>query len=157
MQRIIKSCLEYLFAIFCLILLSPLFILIPIIIGSTLSGPVFLKEYILGIHGKTIYIYKFRTKRRLLIERLPALINILKGELSLIGPGIYKPYVLEAYPHQLQAILTVKPGLINLSEQKLDITYRIETDLNYLADWSLWTDIQVLWRFLLSFMIGTGI
>ena len=132
-----KRCFDVICATFGLLLLAPPFLVVAICIKLDSSGPVFYRGVRIGLHGKPFRIFKFRTMRRdaelvgststahndsritsvgrLLrpakLDEVPQLINVLKGEMSLVGP---RPEVEEhtaAYIGEEQTILSVLPGI----------------------------------------------
>ncbi len=120
-----------------LIILSPLFLLIAILIKLDSTGPVFFKQKRIGLKGKMFNIYKFRTMlantkgedrqitigldsritrrgrilRKFNLDELPQLINVLKGEMSLVGPRPEVPKYVELYSEGQKKVLSVKPGM----------------------------------------------
>ena len=120
-----------------LIILSPLFLLIAILIKLDSTGPVFFKQKRIGLKGKMFNIYKFRTMlantkgedrqitigldsritrrgrilRKFNLDELPQLINVLKGEMSLVGPRPEVPKYIELYSEGQKKVLSVKPGM----------------------------------------------
>ena len=146
--------LKRLFDIVCaslgLIILAPLFIIIALLIKATSKGPVFFCQNRVGKNGVIFSIYKFRTMvdkaRGLLItvgddsritqfgrllrkakfDELPQLLNVLAGDMSLVGPRPEIPYYVNLYPREVrQIVLSVKPGItdwasiVNIDENKL--------------------------------------
>lgn len=123
-----------------LIVVSPLFLVIPILIKLDSEGPVFFKQWRTGKDRKAFRIYKFRTMvqnpdrmgaeitaandpritrvgkflRRYAIDELPTLINVLKGDMSIVGPRPEVPKYLPYYAGKYQEILSVRPGLTDL-------------------------------------------
>jgi lipopolysaccharide/colanic/teichoic acid biosynthesis glycosyltransferase len=168
-----------------LILLAPFLLVIALIISLETRGwPIFTQERT-GLRGRTFVIYKFRTMRvcdrrgdvvvqalrddvrvtlfgrilrRTSIDELPQLLNVVRGEMSLIGP---RPH---AVPHDIHyaALVTgynsrflAKPGLTGLAQvsgfrgrtpQPGDMARRIEKDIEYIRRWSLWFDLGILFR-----------
>lgn len=120
-----------------LLLLVPVFILIALLIKLEDGGPVFYRGVRVGRHGKLFRIYKFRTMvpdaerlggsatpdddpritkigkllRKYKLDELPQLINVLKGEMSLVGPRPEVPRYVEMFSEEEKAILSVRPGI----------------------------------------------
>lgn len=120
-----------------LIVLSPLFVILAVIIKVDSEGPVFYKGVRVGKHGKRFRPYKFRTMvmnadeigpssttaddpritkvggfiRRFNLDELPQFINVLKGEMSIVGPRPQVPWAVELYTEEEKTILTVHPGI----------------------------------------------
>lgn len=154
----------------------PLFIIVAILIKIDSEGPVFYKQLRLGLNGKAFIMYKFRTmyigaekegvydlkgdKRvtkigRILrltsIDELPQLINILKGEMSLIGPRpplTFHPYAFEDYPVPQKKRFMVLPGITGLAQihgrKDLDWDTRIKYDIEYVDNVSFLLDLKIL-------------
>jgi lipopolysaccharide/colanic/teichoic acid biosynthesis glycosyltransferase len=105
-------------------------------------------------------IGKFLRKFR--IDEIPQLINVLKGELSLVGPRPHEPEELFAYPREYRELLTAKTGLTGLSQvngaSSLPFLKELEFDKFYLLNQSLWLDIKILFKTLVIFFTDpTGV
>ena len=103
---------------------------------------------------------KFLRKYRL--DEFPQLINVLKGELSLVGPRPHEPEELFAYPREYRELLTAKTGLTGLSQvsgaSSLKFLKELELDNYYLQNQSLWLDIKILFKTLFIFFTDpTGV
>ncbi len=172
-----KNIFDFIVAFIGLVLLMPLFICIAVLIKLDSNGPVFFKQKRLGKNGKMFSVWKFRTMvenaeniglrlasakndpritrvgkflREWTLDEWPQLINILKGEMSLVGP---RP--LPRYENQddspgtmWQKRLLAKPGLICLVDIKgrglVPWGKRLEYDVWYVDNWSLWLDFKIL-------------
>ena len=175
---IIKRIIDFILSLIGLILLSPLFLVIAILIKIDSEGPVFFLQERLGKDGKVFNIYKFRTMvdgainmgsglftketdpritkvgtflRKTSIDELPQLINVLKGEMSLVGPRPpvpYHPYKYEDYSDKQKLRFTVLPGITGYAQVngRNNITWdeRIELDLEYVNRLSMWLDIKII-------------
>jgi len=123
-----------------LIFISPIFPVVPILIKLDSKGPVFFKQWRIGKDGKQFKIYKFRTMvqeadevgslitagndqritkigkllRRYEIDELPTLMNVLKGDMSIVGPRPEVPKYLHHYGRKYREILSVRPGITDL-------------------------------------------
>ena len=196
--RILKRAFDFAGSLVGLVLFSPLFFLVAVIIKITDPGPVFYKHKRLSRIGKPIYIYKFRTMRnqfssgsgfsgktddeifnamgrpdlaaefsehqklkedprvspmgvilrRTSLDELPQLYNVLKGELSLVGPRPIVDAELERYGEERSRFLALKPGLTGLwqisGRSDLDYDERVKLDIFYVENWSLFLDIKIL-------------
>jgi lipopolysaccharide/colanic/teichoic acid biosynthesis glycosyltransferase len=138
----IKRIFDFLVSLFGLIIFSPLFLIIAILIKLDSEGPVFYRGERVGKDGKPFRIFKFRTMvkdaeklggpstsaddprltkfgkilRKYKLDELPQLINVLKGEMSLVGPRPeVKMYVDMLKPEEKEKILSVKPGMTDLA------------------------------------------
>lgn len=181
-ERLVKRTMDIVVASVALVPLLPIFVLTAIAIKLDSAGPVIFRQRRKGFNGKEFVMLKFRTMRvledgpvvvqatredprvtsigRLLraasIDELPQLFNVLKGEMSLIGP---RPHAL-AHDSHFEKILEdyafrnhVKPGLTGWAQCNglrgatptvEDIAERVKLDLWYVNNWSLWLDIQIL-------------
>ncbi|MBU2951145.1 sugar transferase [Tamlana agarivorans] len=152
----IKRCFDFTFALIGLILLFPLFIIIIILIKFDSPGPVFFVQGRVGKNNKDFNIYKFRTMRvqsdskglltignhdsritqsgyilrRYKIDEFPQLINILKGDMSFVGPRPELRYYVNFYSEDDLRIFQVRPGITGLASLK----YRNEVELLEKAD-----------------------
>jgi len=91
-----------------------------------------------------------RWLRRLSLDELPQCLNVLRGEMSLVGPRPFAPYEAERYGPWLERRLSVKPGLTGLwqvsGRHELSYEERVRLDLEYIDRWSLWLDLRILFR-----------
>lgn len=181
----LKRIFDIIFSISLLILLSPLIILISILILIFLGSPVFFCQQRPGKFGKPFIIYKFRTMRDLVdpngntyddeirltrfgrflrstsIDEIPELINVLKGNMSFVGPRpLMMEYLAEYSPEQHRRH-EVKPGITGLAQingrNMLPWEERFKLDVWYVDNWSLWLDFKILLRTLLVVFTREGI
>lgn len=179
---IAKDLFDKLFAMTALILLAPLFLVLAILIKLSSPGPVFFKQPRLGLNGKSFNVYKFRSMkmheehgtvtqatqddprvtkigrfiRRTSLDELPQFINVLRGEMSVVGP---RPHALqhnEMYKDKLEMYMLrhrVKPGITGWAQihgyrgetDTVDkMAKRVEFDLHYIQNWTLWMDIKII-------------
>ena len=145
-----KRLFDFFFSLLGLILLSPVFLIVAILIKWTSTGPVFFIQTRIGQHGRIFPIYKFRTMsenaeqtgqltigadpritgvghflRKTNIDELPQLINVLKGEMSLVGPRPEVPKYVALYNEGQKKVLNAKPGMTDYASLK----YRNESEL----------------------------
>ena len=179
----LKGALDWFGSLLLCLVLSPLLFLIAIIIRLTSKGPVLFRQLRHGVGGESINIYKFRTMkqhqeeagqvtqaanwdsrvtgigrflRKSSLDELPQLFNVLKGEMSLVGP---RPHALEhndLFKSRIPRYMLrhkVKPGITGwaqvngfrgLTDTKEKMAMRIEHDLWYIQNWSLWLDLKIL-------------
>jgi lipopolysaccharide/colanic/teichoic acid biosynthesis glycosyltransferase len=159
-----------------LIILFPIFVVIGILIKLNSKGPVFFIQERVGKDGKIFKAYKLRTMvdnaeniglgyevakddsritqvgkyLRWGIDELPQLINVFKGDMSIVGPRPALPHQVEKYFKQERRRLEVKPGitgwaLIN-GRNKLSWPERIKLDIWYIDHWSIWLDLKILFK-----------
>ncbi|HHQ4319010.1 TPA: sugar transferase [Clostridium perfringens] len=154
-----------------LIVLSPIMIICAILIRINLGSPIIFKQKRIGKDNKEFEMIKFRsmtderdengqllpnelrltkfgkTLRSLSIDELPELINVLKGEMSLIGPRPLHTRYLPKYNEQQIKRHNVLPGLTGLAQVKgrnsLTWTERFNLDIWYVENWSIWLDVKI--------------
>lgn len=174
-QLFIKSVIDVIVAAVGLVLLFPPFVLISIAIKLTSKGPVFFHQDRVGINGRIFKLYKFRTMvvgaenigaglsvagndvritkagailRKTSLDELPQLFNVLKGDLSLVGPRPTVPQHLEYYGEFERRRLEVKPGITGLAMVRgrgsVPWSVRIKYDVEYVENFSLWLDLKIL-------------
>ena len=174
---LLKRPLDLLLSSLSLIMLSPLFILIASLIKLTSPGPVFFRQQRLGVHEKPFMILKFRSMRtgsektgsqftttndsritpigklirKTSLDELPQLINIFRGEMSLIGPRPYIGFELkETSPANRVMRSSVRPGISGLAQTSgrsaLSQETVIDYDLNYVKQCSLTLDFKIVCR-----------
>ena len=182
--------MDLIFALLSLLILSPIFIIIAIMIKIDSKGPVFFRQERLGKDGKVFRIYKFRTMidgainmgaklhtyegdyritkignilRRLSIDELPQIINILKGEMSFIGPRPPVPYYprqYKEYTDEQKKRFLVKPGITGMwqvsGRNDVDFEERLKLDEYYVRNWSLWLDIVIILKTIKSVLERRG-
>ncbi|GAA0076888.1 sugar transferase [Clostridium sp. CTA-5] len=150
-NKIIKRIFDFICSSLGLIILSPLFLIIVFRIKSGSDGPVFFKQIRVGEDGKEFEILKFRTMvvdaeklgkqitvgkdnritkvgaflRKYKLDELPQLINVFKGEMSLVGPRPEVPRYVKLYNQDQRQVFEVKPGITDLAS----IRYKDENEL----------------------------
>lgn len=174
---VFKRFMDIVLSIIGLIILSPILLIVSIAIKIDSKGPVIFKQERIGKDGKVFKIYKFRSMvvgaekmgtgvyskkgdsrvtrvgkfiRMTSIDELPQLVNILKGEMSFIGPRpvlTYHPWKYEEYtPEQLKRF-EVRPGVTGLAQihgrKQVEWEKRIKYDVEYVEKLSLWEDIKI--------------
>ena len=181
-----KRLFDILLAATGLVLLSPLFALIALWIKCDSRGPVFFRQVRVGRQGKPFRIYKFRTMvadaeksgyftaekdsrvtrsgrflRKTSLDELPQLINILTGEMSVVGPRPTLPYQVEQYTPRQRRRLEVRPGVTGWAQvngrNTLSWPDRIEHDIWYVEHWSLLLDLKILARTVTVWLRGEGL
>ena len=197
----IKRCIDIILSLLGLIILSPVFLLIAILIKKEDHGNVFYKHKRIGHMNKDIYIYKFRSMtnkyntfdefyqtlsdeqkqewdenfklendpritkigkfiRKTSLDELPQIINILKGDMSIIGPRPVVNDEIEKYGNQKAKFLSIKPGLTGYwaANGRSATTYedRIKLELYYIDHCSLLLDIKIFFKTILSVLKKEG-
>ena len=102
-----------------------------------------------------------RIIRKLSLDELPQFFNVLKGEMSLVGPRPPIPYEIENYkPWHLRRILEIKPGITGLwqveGRSRTSFDEMVRLDLRYARDWSFWLDIKILLKTVKAVLVARG-
>ncbi len=185
-QLVFKRVFDFFASLFGLIILSPLFLVLAMLVKLTSRGPVFYKQTRVGIDGETFNMIKFRTMvqdaeketgaiwspkgdkrvtplggimRKLSIDELPQLFNVLKGDMSLVGPRPERPELVEKFKDYIPRYMlrhAVKTGMTGWAQVhglrgNTPLDKRIEYDIYYIRNWSFRLDLEILWRTLLKF------
>lgn len=175
----VKRCIDILGSLVGIILFSPVMLIVAVLIKSTSKGPLIYKQDRVGLHNKPFKMYKFRSMvvqketeekkcwttkgdvrvtpvgkfiRKTSIDELPQFFNILKGDMSLIGPRPERPFFVEKFKEEIPRYMVkhqVRPGLtgwaqVNGYRGDTSIMKRIEYDLYYIENWTLGFDIKIL-------------
>lgn len=178
-NRLIKRLMDIVGSIMCIILFSPIMIIAAILIKCGDGGKVIFKQERVGLHNKTFYMYKFRTMREQTkeeekkgwshrgdpritpigkflrgtsLDELPQMINVLMGDMSLIGPRPERPQFVEKFKEEIPRYMIkhqVRPGMtgwaqINGYRGNTSIRKRIEYDLYYIENWTVFFDVKIL-------------
>lgn len=191
MERFVKRSTDILLSLPCLILSSPLFAIISLAIKWEDGLPIIYKQERIGLHGKPFNIYKFRSMKadaekdgpnlleiegdtRLThvgkfirthhLDELPQLWNILKGDMSLVGPRPERKYYIDqimehdpryTYLYQIRPGATSYATLYNgYTDTMPKMLKRLELDLYYLEHRSWWFDAKILFKTLVNIMFG---
>jgi len=179
MNQWVKAVEDYVLSFIMLVLASPLMLLIAVGVKLSSPGPIFYRQRRVGWNGEEFTMYKFRSMpveaekdtgpiwaskvdnratrfgaflRQTSLDELPQLFNVLRGEMSLIGPRPERPVFVEKYkdevPHYMKKHL-VKAGVTGWAQVhgwrgNTCLHTRIEHDLYYIENWSLWLDIKII-------------
>lgn len=102
-----------------------------------------------------------RLLRRTSLDELPTLINVLRGEMSLVGPRPLLPEYLERYTERQRLRHRVRPGITGWAQvngrQHLSFSRRLDLDVWYVENWDLWLDLRILVRTIPVVLVGTGV
>ncbi len=187
----VKRCLDIIGSVLGLIVFSPVFLIIYMAIKSEDRGPAIFKQERVGYRGKIFTLYKFRSMtmtaeadgkpalcrqgdKRLTrvgrflrehhLDELPQLLNVLKGEMSFVGPRPERSFFVKqiiAINPDYQLLYQLRPGLFSpatlyngYTDTMEKMLQRLRMDLDYLASRSLWLDTKII--FLTAFSILTG-
>ncbi len=176
--HIFKRIFDIIFSLTFIILFSPVYLIISILILITSPGPIFYRQERMGLDGKTFECLKFRgmhinaetetgpvwakaqddrtTKlgkwlRKTSLDEIPQFINVLKGDMSVVGPRPERPYFVDHFRHQIPGYMLrhkVKSGITGWAQihgwrGNTSLEKRIEYDLWYIQNWSLWLDLKI--------------
>jgi exopolysaccharide biosynthesis polyprenyl glycosylphosphotransferase len=182
--EVLKRVIDFVLALCIVVTTLPLWVAIAVWIKSTSSGPVFFRQERIGRYGKAFSMYKFRSMyttapkygrspedsrdpritpagrflRKTSLDELPQLLNVLKGEMALVGPRPEMPYVVKQYtPYEAQR-LSVLPGITGFwqlsADRKFVIHESLEYDLYYIEHRGFFLDIAVVLHTLIFAMKG---
>lgn len=178
-NAMVKRAMDIVGSIAAIIVSSPVMLLMCVLIKASSPGPLIYRQERVGLHNKTFWMYKFRSMeiqpeaeekkawtvkndprvtgigkfmRRTSIDELPQLFNILKGDMSLVGPRPERPFFVEKFREEIPRYMVkhqVRPGLtgwaqVNGYRGDTSIKKRIDCDLYYIENWTIGFDIKIL-------------
>lgn len=180
-NKFAKRAMDLVLGTVALIIFSPVMLVTAIAVKISSKGPVIYKQVRVGLHNKEFEMYKFRSMcvqtdgqdakkwttstdarvtpvgkfiRKTSLDELPQLINVLKGDMSLVGPRPERPFFVEKFREEIPRYMIkhqVRPGMtgwaqVNGYRGDTSIRKRIDCDLYYIENWSLHFDIMILFR-----------
>ncbi|MCK4245202.1 MAG: sugar transferase [Candidatus Omnitrophica bacterium] len=184
--KALKRIADIVFSALLLVISSPLFIILAILIKRDSPGAVFFRQERVGKNGRLFSMFKFRTMyaeankydyhprgrddaritkigrmlRKTSLDELPQLMNVITGEMSLVGPRPEMPFIVKEYSQIQKQRLTVKPGLTGLWQISADrskpIHENMEYDLYYVNNHSPLLDLAIILRTVISVIRGIG-
>lgn len=178
-NKLIKRLVDIVGSVLGIVITSPIMLLAAVLVKVTSPGPVIFKQERVGLHNKTFYMYKFRSMeqqkpkdekrawtvrddprvtkvgkllRRTSLDELPQLFNILRGDMSLVGPRPERPLFVEKFKEEIPRYMVkhqVRPGLtgwaqVNGLRGDTSIRKRIDYDIYYIENWTLGFDIKII-------------
>ena len=178
-NAMIKRIMDICGSIIGIIVASPIMLVLCALIKLTSPGPLIYRQERVGLHNQTFWMYKFRSMeiqpeaeekkawtvkndprvtaigrfmRRTSLDELPQLFNILKGDMSLVGPRPERPFFVEKFREEIPRYMVkhqVRPGLtgwaqVNGYRGDTSIRKRIECDLYYIENWTVGLDIKIM-------------
>lgn len=182
----VKRVIDIVGSIVGIVITSPVMLFAAALVKLTSPGPVIFQQERVGLHNKPFYMYKFRSMelqspgeekkawtvkndprvtsvgkflRKTSLDELPQLFNILKGDMSLVGPRPERPHFVEKFREEIPRYMVkhqVRPGLtgwaqVNGLRGNTSIRKRIEYDIYYIENWTLGLDIKII---LMTFFTG---
>ena len=189
MRKWIKRIVDLCGAFVALGAFLPVMLLAAIAIKATTEGPVIFKQKRVGLHGKVFCMYKFRSMivqdkeeekkawsrvndpritpigrilRKTNIDELPQLFNVIKGDMSLVGPRPERPQFVDKFKDEIPGYMVkhqVRPGMtgwaqVNGYRGNTSLKKRIEHDLYYIENWTLGLDFKII---VMTFLKGFNI
>ncbi len=184
--QVSKRCFDLVAASLLILMLSPILAAIALIVKLTSKGPVFFIQKRVGQKGRRFLFYKFRSMkvdspvyavtpkdkldpritpigrflRRSSLDELPQLFNVIKGEMSLVGPRPEMPFIVDHYNELHKQRLNVKPGITGLwqisADRKIAIHENMDYDMYYINNQSFLLDIVILAKTISSCLKGVG-
>ncbi|HEX6094977.1 MAG TPA: sugar transferase [Thermoanaerobaculia bacterium] len=176
MSAAIKRAIDIVLGAVLVVVAAPLWIVAALAIWLEDRGPVLLRQERVGRGGVPFGMWKFRSMRddrvtragallrRYRVDELPQLVNVLTGDMSLVGPRPERPQIVariltEVPDFDLRSL--VRPGIAGLAQVSSEYETRPEVklryDLTYMCDWSLWLDLRLLLRSVSTSLSGSGI
>ena len=179
-DRVLKRMFDLILGSLILIMVSPLMVIIGLLVKLTSGGPILYRQERVGMDGHTFEMLKFRTMRvdaesetgpawakandprrtsigtllrKTSLDELPQLLNVLKGEMSLVGPRPERPYFVEEFRSKIPSYMLrhkIKAGMtgwaqVNGWRGNTSVEKRNEHDLFYIQNWSIGFDLRILW------------
>lgn len=177
---VVKRAMDVALSSLVLVAVSPVMALVACLIRLTSTGPIFYRQERCGLNGKTFWMLKFRTMcvdaeahtgpvwarkddprrtrwgaflRRTSLDELPQLINVLKGDMSLVGPRPERPIFIKQFSKTIPNYMArhcVKSGITGWAQVhgwrgNTSLRKRIQYDLYYITHWNPWLDLHILW------------
>jgi undecaprenyl phosphate N,N'-diacetylbacillosamine 1-phosphate transferase len=176
-HKIIKRLFDIVASLIVLISLLPVWVFVALLIKMTSTGPIFFLQDRPGLNKRIFKVYKFRTMkpgsekmikgqevmkdddrvtsigkflRRTKIDEIPQVLNVLKGEMSLVGPRPERVASLKDYTDEVSKRLNMSPGMTGLAQVSgnihLSLEARYKLDVYYVENYSLWLDLKIIFR-----------
>jgi Undecaprenyl-phosphate glucose phosphotransferase len=177
---VIKRAMDIVLSLAALLVLSPVMLLIALLVKLTSPGPIFYRQERCGLNGGTFQMLKFRSMRvdaeqqtgavwakkndprrtpfgmflrRTSLDELPQFINVLRGDMSLVGPRPERPVFIQQFRRTIPnywARHAVKAGITGWAQVhgwrgNTSLRKRVQYDLYYITHWTPWLDLRILW------------
>jgi lipopolysaccharide/colanic/teichoic acid biosynthesis glycosyltransferase len=185
-SSLVKRVCDVIGSLFFLFLLLPLFVLVAILIKLDSPGPILFRHYRIGKDGKRFLLWKFRSMRtdvpeyeasprsavdsritrigrllrRLSVDEMPQLMNVLKGDMSLVGPRPEMPFIVARYHSAHRERLVARPGITGLWQispaRAFPIHENLQYDLHYIRNQNLVLDCAIILRTITAVFRGVG-
>lgn len=184
-SRLIKRVFDIVFSLFALLITSPILLVIAVVIKLTSRGPIIFKQERVGKNRRPFMMYKFRTMRiehdevaatgwtvrndprttrfgrvlrRLSLDELPQFYNVLKGDMSVVGPRPERPHFVDQFKEEVPRYMIkhhIRPGITGWAQSQglrgdTSIEERIEHDVYYIENWSFALDMKIIFKTMTS-------
>ncbi len=176
-NQFIKRLMDIILSLLLIALTSPLMLITAIGVRLSSPGPILFRQTRVGRNNQNFTMYKFRSMRvndaeqtgwsnekdprktrfgafirKFALDELPQFFNVLKGDMSLVGPRPEVPFYVEKFKKEIPLYMlkhTLRPGITGLAQIKglrgdTSIAERIEEDINYIENWTFWGDVRIL-------------
>lgn len=178
LNKLAKWCEDKVLSLIILLIISPLMVVLALGVKLTSPGPVFYRQERVGLNNKPFYMLKFRSMpvdteksgvqwggsaakattrfgqfiRKTSLDELPQFLNVLKGDMSIVGPRPERPMFVEQFKEEIPDYMKkhmVKAGITGWAQVHgwrgdTDLHTRIEYDLYYIENWTLWLDLKIV-------------
>ena len=175
-KHVMKRAMDIVVATVVLAVLSPLLAVLALIVRLDSPGPVLFRQERIGKDGKSFTMLKFRSMRwdaedprvtrsgrwmrRYSLDELPQFVNVLKGEMSIVGPRPPLAQEVGDYGHYTRRRMLIRPGITGLlhlnGRSELDWDDSVQLDLYYVENWSVMGDLMILWRTVRALLTPVG-
>jgi Undecaprenyl-phosphate glucose phosphotransferase len=186
---VVKRAMDVLLSLGALIVLSPLMLVIGVLVKLTSPGPMFYRQERCGLNGQVFSMLKFRSMgvnaeaqtgavwarkddprrtrlgsflRRTSLDELPQFLNVLRGDMSLVGPRPERPMFIQQFSKTIPNYMArhcVKAGITGWAQVhgwrgNTSLRKRVQYDLYYITHWTPWLDLRIMWMTLLHAVVG---
>ena len=174
MHQVIKRIIEFIIVLIGLIVASPILLVVAILVKTKLGSPIIFRQQRVGLNGEIFEMVKFRTMkdaydehgnplpdevrltkfgqllRKTSLDELPELWNVLKGDMSLVGPRPLLVEYLPLYSDEQMKRHNVRPGVTGYAQvngrNNISWAKKFELDVYYVENFSLWLDVKILFQ-----------
>ncbi|WP_313801710.1 undecaprenyl-phosphate glucose phosphotransferase [Cytobacillus sp.] len=184
-NRVFKRAFDIFFAIVAILITSPIMLIIALILKISSPGPIIFKQERVGLNRRTFSMYKFRSMkhmpktqsdtqwttendprrtrfgsflRKTSLDELPQFFNVLKGEMSVVGPRPERPYFVDQFKEEVPKYMIkhhVRPGITGWAQVSglrgdTSIADRIEHDIFYIEHWTILFDLKIIYKTIIN-------
>lgn len=180
-NKVLKRAFDIVFALIAILITSPIMLIVAISVKVTSPGEIFFKQERVGLNRRTFYMYKFRSMkhmpeassntqwtvendprrtsfgtfiRKTSLDEFPQFINVLKGDMSIVGPRPERPYFVDQFKEEIPKYMIkhhVRPGITGWAQVcglrgDTSIENRIKHDIEYIENWTILFDIKIIFK-----------